>query len=817
MSLLSRVTAEVRAAAGRFSELRGAAAAEGRSLDATESLLSEVSSLTSTLRGRLGSEVEKLRARANEKDPDRQTCGPKTAKRMQELCSEFDKLAKDVAELEASLRSKVDKARQQAAAIAAQRAAEAAAAREAADIAAEAEAQRRAELAARSAAEAAVVAAEAEAAAEAEMHRKRLRKEQAAAMETRTALEVAAATKHVAADSVGSTKVAQLSPPAPSSDRTSLSSRTSESAAAGTHAPATAGTHAPASTFTDSLRRSQPTLKIVTDSTVMRRELEFAGRRQETVAVFWCPKALDTASQDTAEFLRKQSAIIAFLTLRCPDMPVYHCCLPLATMQSMRPMFPPDVQASIGGHIQDAALSLSIHAAAVVHRFPLQDQTGNPSAEAPNPSSLPVLRRSIEDVLDAADAFVVASILRSRHARLVNVSVPNSAGESSGSTSSAATSTATAGSSHNAVTMVGVVTNLKRLKTSTGGAHTYLKALNLLRQIVGKIVENPSEPRYQRIKVGSCDKSFFLFCVRFFGCVSNFASFLICSSAFCSNCQLQSKAYQSKLAAFDGGSQCMHACGFREQAFPSALGDDRYLVMTANLDDPSQLSELRGVVEALSAAISRLEGSTSRASNTSTPVGEPAQSSFSFPSPSRNSGGFSPGLDQGNLASMMSNPMVQQALQNPELIRNLMGGAGGLDAMLQSPLAQEMLRNPQMMQDTMQRMQQNPEMMRAAQSVARQMGGIGALGGLARAAGADGAGFGAAGLNAQAPAPAPAQSGFGFGGYTPPPSSASSASSSGQSTAQAGAPTPETDDTETNNATNSGRQNRPRDDQRGGS
>eukprot|EP00750_Incisomonas_marina_P032673 INCI9281.2.p1 GENE.INCI9281.2~~INCI9281.2.p1 ORF type:complete len:773 (+),score=153.28 INCI9281.2:169-2487(+) len=772
MSLLSRVTAEVRAAAGRFSELRGAAAAEGRSLDATESLLSEVSSLTSTLRGRLGSEVEKLRARANEKDPDRQTCGPKTAKRMQELCSEFDKLAKDVAELEASLRSKVDKARQQAAAIAAQRAAEAAAAREAADIAAEAEAQRRAELAARSAAEAAVVAAEAEAAAEAEMHRKRLRKEQAAAMETRTALEVAAATKHVAADSVGSTKVAQLSPPAPSSDRTSLSSRTSESAAAGTHAPA--------STFTDSLRRSQPTLKIVTDSTVMRRELEFAGRRQETVAVFWCPKALDTASQDTAEFLRKQSAIIAFLTLRCPDMPVYHCCLPLATMQSMRPMFPPDVQASIGGHIQDAALSLSIHAAAVVHRFPLQDQTGNPSAEAPNPSSLPVLRRSIEDVLDAADAFVVASILRSRHARLVNVSVPNSAGESSGSTSSAATSTATAGSSHNAVTMVGVVTNLKRLKTSTGGAHTYLKALNLLRQIVGKIVENPSEPRYQRIK-------------------------------------LQSKAYQSKLAAFDGGSQCMHACGFREQAFPSALGDDRYLVMTANLDDPSQLSELRGVVEALSAAISRLEGSTSRASNTSTPVGEPAQSSFSFPSPSRNSGGFSPGLDQGNLASMMSNPMVQQALQNPELIRNLMGGAGGLDAMLQSPLAQEMLRNPQMMQDTMQRMQQNPEMMRAAQSVARQMGGIGALGGLARAAGADGAGFGAAGLNAQAPAPAPAQSGFGFGGYTPPPSSASSASSSGQSTAQAGAPTPETDDTETNNATNSGRQNRPRDDQRGGS
>eukprot|EP00750_Incisomonas_marina_P032672 INCI9281.1.p1 GENE.INCI9281.1~~INCI9281.1.p1 ORF type:complete len:781 (+),score=152.98 INCI9281.1:169-2511(+) len=780
MSLLSRVTAEVRAAAGRFSELRGAAAAEGRSLDATESLLSEVSSLTSTLRGRLGSEVEKLRARANEKDPDRQTCGPKTAKRMQELCSEFDKLAKDVAELEASLRSKVDKARQQAAAIAAQRAAEAAAAREAADIAAEAEAQRRAELAARSAAEAAVVAAEAEAAAEAEMHRKRLRKEQAAAMETRTALEVAAATKHVAADSVGSTKVAQLSPPAPSSDRTSLSSRTSESAAAGTHAPATAGTHAPASTFTDSLRRSQPTLKIVTDSTVMRRELEFAGRRQETVAVFWCPKALDTASQDTAEFLRKQSAIIAFLTLRCPDMPVYHCCLPLATMQSMRPMFPPDVQASIGGHIQDAALSLSIHAAAVVHRFPLQDQTGNPSAEAPNPSSLPVLRRSIEDVLDAADAFVVASILRSRHARLVNVSVPNSAGESSGSTSSAATSTATAGSSHNAVTMVGVVTNLKRLKTSTGGAHTYLKALNLLRQIVGKIVENPSEPRYQRIK-------------------------------------LQSKAYQSKLAAFDGGSQCMHACGFREQAFPSALGDDRYLVMTANLDDPSQLSELRGVVEALSAAISRLEGSTSRASNTSTPVGEPAQSSFSFPSPSRNSGGFSPGLDQGNLASMMSNPMVQQALQNPELIRNLMGGAGGLDAMLQSPLAQEMLRNPQMMQDTMQRMQQNPEMMRAAQSVARQMGGIGALGGLARAAGADGAGFGAAGLNAQAPAPAPAQSGFGFGGYTPPPSSASSASSSGQSTAQAGAPTPETDDTETNNATNSGRQNRPRDDQRGGS
>ena len=63
--------------------------------------------------------------------------------------------------------------------------------------------------------------------------------------------------------------------------------------------------------------------------------------------------------------------------------------------------------------------------------------------------------------------------------------------------------------------------------------------------------------------------------------------------------------------------------------------------------------------------------------------------------------GLMPGMMPGNMAEMMNNPMVQQMMSNPDLMRQaaqMMGGGGmdpsGMQSMMQNPSLQGMMQNP---------------------------------------------------------------------------------------------------------------------------
>ena len=156
-------------------------------------------------------------------------------------------------------------------------------------------------------------------------------------------------------------------------------------------------------------------------------------------------------------------------------------------------------------------MSFSIHAADAVHHFPM-DMEGVVDGGS---ATQQTLQNGIADVMSAADAWAVATVVGSRRAARVTVrhtsttTTTTNPTSTSSSTSKPTTPAPVAaallqsgqGDSQSTISMVGVVQALRRLKTSTGSSAVYLKALSLLKQVLSKILDNPTEPRFKRIKV----------------------------------------------------------------------------------------------------------------------------------------------------------------------------------------------------------------------------------------------------------------------------------------------------------------------------
>ena len=510
MSLLTRTTNEIRECADELKQLKPRIDDVGGAPLATiNELLSDLRALLGRLGGPTSDEMKKFRARATETNPDRMKYGAKTKARVLALCAEFDALLVELKTAEATVAAASTAAQQkldEEEAIAARLAAE----QERERQAAEAEEQAR-----RSAERAKAVARRA--AAEAEATQKRLAEEALAeqiaieqeaerkeAEDEAAAFRAAEREKSVARRKAEADKIAREKAALDAAEQAAAEQKRARLEQSGNTASG------PSPSYASTVRSALSHVQVVDDVDDMKKQLRLAGKTQETIVVFWyaegdgVPSGVEVDDEQHDTLLVEQASVVAFLQQQYPDVRVLHCAVNSVGMQELRPRLSPELATK---HI----LSFSVHTAAALHHFPMNIQSHDYD------SSQSKYQNGISEALDAADAFAVTTVLRSRRAGAVDVlesrrsvsaagpaastNVSSAFDENSGQPSSSAASDSTT-QPKSMISLGGVVSCLRRLKASTASPKKYLKALSLLKQIISKIIEHPTESRYQRIRVG---------------------------------------------------------------------------------------------------------------------------------------------------------------------------------------------------------------------------------------------------------------------------------------------------------------------------